>query len=221
MANWSVDSDLVLREPAVLGCFPRERAELIKGSDGATNAAGTGFSSAAIGSGFLTAGVLADQYLEITEGEYQGFYRVATAAAGLLTLDRPIAASLTSLSFRVRTFAAEHSEAHQHYLDQVLRKLGSLKAGDANDAVFNENKISVRSLRNLRDLCVARVLAIVFRAAAAGAVDSPWWKSADFWDRKEKELKTCIDSIEMDTDADGAVDSEESLGWGSVEARIT
>jgi hypothetical protein len=221
MSNWSTDADLVLKEPAVLDCFPRERAALVSGADGATGATGLTFTSATIGSGFVTAGVAADMYLEVTEGQYQGFYRVASLVAATLTLDRPIGASLTSLAFRVRTFASEHSEAHQHYLDRVLRAVGSLEDGSSSDEVFEESEIHARSQRDLRDLCVARVLGSAFRAAAAGQENSAWWKSAEFWARKERELQACLDRIEMDTDGDSAIDSKLGTGWGSVEAQIS
>ncbi len=220
MANWSTDADLVAADPRVLECFPKERAELVRATDGATNAAGTGVSSATIGSGFLTALVAANHYLEVFVGEYQGFYRLGTVVAALATADRVIGASLTGLSIRVRTFDTEHSEAHQHYLDAILVKLGSSEDGGTDDEVFDESEIHARSLRALRDLCVARVLGRVFRAAAPSK-DSVYWSLADKWEFIEKGLIVGLDKIEMDTDADTDVDEEQVLGWGSVEARIS
>lgn len=219
MANWSTDADLVLAEPQVLACLPKERAALASGSDGATDSAGTSFSSAGVGSAFLTKGVLADMYLEITAGAYQASYRIATAAASALTLDRPIGASLTSLSFQVRSFANEHAEAHQHYLDAVLRRVGSAESGDSNDEVFDESEIADRSQRDLRDLCVARVLARVFRAAETSR-ECIWHLKAEYWSGREKELERCIENIEMDTDGDSIVDQVKQL-WSSIEAGIS
>jgi hypothetical protein len=211
---WSDDADLVLKAPEVLDCFPAMAARLVEGTDGATGATGKTFTSAAVASTFITSGVEANMYLEITSGVYQGFYKVASLVAATLTLDRPIAASLTSLAFRVRSFSDWHSEAHAHYQD-LIQKQESLWGDDWDDEDLHE-----ASARDLRDLCVARVLATVFRAAST-APESIYQHKAKYWEGQESRLYAALGPLLLDDGADGEPESTTETHTGSIQAGIS
>lgn len=212
---WSDDADLHLKAPEALDCFPKSAKRLVNGTDGATGATGKTFTSAAVGSAFLTSGVAAHHFLEILSGEYQGFYKVVTAAASTLTLDRAIAASLSSLAFQVRTFDDWHGEAHAHYQDMIKRAEGLW--GDN----WVDSDLHAASARKLRDICVARVLATVFRAAAAGVKDSPWLDAAKFWEGSERRLYSEMGPLLLDDDDDDDPDGETTMHTGSMQVGIS
>jgi len=221
---WSSDADAYLLEPRVFECVPAGEAVLVSGTDGVTDAAGKVLTSVAVGSGFVTAGVGEDSlenacthFLEIRSGEYKGFYRISEVAADSLTLDRPIAASQTSLSFQVRTLNRWHAEAHKHYQDHILR-LEGVERGD-DSGTWEDDDLHGRSQRLLRDLCVSRVLGKVFRGATRKPGDL-WDDKAKHYEAEERKAFTSIATLEKDTDDDGQADERTSEWFGTVEAGI-
>ncbi len=208
---WSDDADLWLKAPEVLGCLPATAKRLVEGADGAADATGKVFTSAGMGSTFVSAGVKVGHFLEITDGTYLGFYRVVTAAAGALTLDRAIAASETGLGFRARTFDPWHEEVHQGLQDHIKRM-------EADEA-WDDEDLHARSERLLRDVCCARVLARVFESASRQESDV-WAGKARRWEARAARWFSTLGKLELDADSDGEADSETARGVGSVQIGI-
>lgn len=211
---WSDDANLFLKAPEVLDCFPAAAKRLVEGTDGATGATGKTFTSAAVASAFVTSGVAANHFLEVTAGQYQGFYRIVTAAAATLTLDRAIGASLSSLAFRVRTFDDWHSEAHAHYQD-LIKRLEDLWGDD-----WDDDDLHAESARKLRDVCVARVLGTVFEAAA-GTPESIFLVKSKRWRGEESRLYAELGPLLIDADDDGEPEETTGRFTGSVQAGIS
>jgi len=217
---WSDDGDLYLREPGIFNALPAGEEVLVSGTDGATDATGKVVTSATVAAGFTVAGVGKDSedvdcthFLEILSGGYQGLYRIASVSAGgdELNLDRPIAASQSSLPFQVRTFNRWHAEAHLHYQDYIKRI--------ESDEDWDDSELHARSKRDLRDLCVARVLAIIC-GGASRAKEDLWDEKARKYLAMEQRALQSMPPLEKDTDGDGESDEDTTRKPGSLRARI-
>jgi len=211
MGNWSTDRDVFLLEPGALDALSRRINPLAEGADGATAADGVTFTSAAVAD-WSAAGVTANHFLEITSGDYQDFYGISAVASAALTLGRQVTASGSALKFAVRTFDDFHDEAHQHYQDYIIRV--------EDDEEWDDDELHANSQRQLRDLCVARVLGRICWAASREK-DDIWWVKAERWSAREKRLFTSLGELWKDVDSDGERDEITTHRWGSVEAGIS
>jgi hypothetical protein len=218
---WSDDADLFLAEPEVMRLCAAALAVRAEGTDGTTDATGKVFDSASYAD-WTAAGVDINEdsegdpcthFLEIVSGAYQGFYKIVTAVAATLTLDRPISASATALAWRIRTFQPWHDEAHQHYQDWIA-KLEGIDAADWDDEDFHS-----RAERKLRDLCAARVLGRLFFGASRQK-DDLCWSKGQYYHNRERQVFGELGELELD-DGNTDVDSRTSNLGGSVEVGVS
>ena len=217
---WSDDGDLFAIDPNCFAALSKHLKHLVEGSDGATDSTGKVFTSSAVGSAFVSSGVGKDgedadctHFLEIKDGNYKGFYKIATAAAASLTLDRQIGASLSDLNFRVRTFGDMHDDAHDWLQGEVIKR--------EDDEEWNDEELHPIDKRKFKKICAYHVLAEAFMGASMKKGDILWEKSLVYRQERDRRWST-LGRIWKDTDSDDEKDETTDYAFGgSVEMRIS
>jgi hypothetical protein len=119
----------------------------------------------------------------------------------------------------------EDSEAAActHFLEitsgvyQGFYRIATLEGTD--DADWDDEDFHSRAERKLRDLCVARVLAGIYRGAARTKDDICWVK-AEYWSQQERRVFGELGELELD-DGNTEVDSRTQNLGGSVEIGVS
>jgi len=202
MANFTLDSDLLVLEPMVFSLrFAHQLA--CSGTDGATDASGLTFSADA--ADFETAGVEAGHVISVTVAGVRRYWSVLErASATSLTLAAPGAVSQSSLAWAIYAFGPQHTRIH----DEILERNGV----NLEDEAETRTEDMIANLGAIRRVAAPGVLALIYRGQANNIqMNSDWWRKADYYEGLYRAGLEQL-AIEWDVDESGTTDARSRGG---------
>jgi len=202
MTNFSVDSDLMVLEPAIFSL--RFGHQLVTfGSDGATDETGTIFTAAS--ADFEAEKVEAGNVLSVTVGPAHRHWAVLDRDSKTsLTLAMAGTPDQSDLAWSIYTFGPQHELVRSEILEHSGVNL--------DDEADEHRDKRVLNLGAVRRVAAVGVLALIYRGQANNIqADSDWWRKAQYY---ESRYRAELAQLAIKWDMDGSGETDQATGGG-------